>query len=144
VGRDPLDILGDLPNWPGKTAPKNRPTSPKKIKSEEELNGARATIFRIGGEEREMFTIGELARAVERKPVTIRAWESQGVIPRANYRTPVPKGQQIPGKTVKGRRLYSRAQVEFLAEAVKKFPLTDKRTAQLSRFKAYVIANWPK
>lgn len=108
------------------------------------MNGARSTIFRIKGEEVEMFTIGELARAIGRKPVTVRMWESRGWIPRSNYRTPTPKGSQIPGRPVKGRRLYTRTQVEFLAKAVTLFPLDDKKVNHWDKFRDYVKKNWPK
>jgi len=55
----------------------------------------------------ECFTIGQLAAALNRKSVTIRKWEADGVLPEAMYRT--------WAKTPNGRyRLYTRAQVEGL------------------------------
>lgn len=143
MSRDPLDLLGDLPYWPGTTPPKSSGKSPRK-KTEDELHGARSTVYRVNGEDIEMFTIGELARAIGRKPVTIRKWELQGWIPRANFRTPTPQGSQIPDRPTKGRRLYSRSQVEFLAKAVTMFNLEDKSSKDWDRFRAYVRSNWPK
>lgn len=53
----------------------------------------------------EFFGIGDLAKALHRKPLTIRQWEREGVIP--------PSGHESPGVNHHGRRrLYSRAQVE--------------------------------
>lgn len=55
----------------------------------------------------EFFTLGQLARALGRQSVTIRKWERDGVIPKAQY--------QVPGRdgSVHGRRrLYTRKQVE--------------------------------
>lgn len=140
--RDPLDLLGDLPDFPGKTPPKNRIDSPKK--KGPSLGEARGKVYKINGEDVEMFTIGELCKAIGRKPVTVRMWESRGWIPRANFRTPAPKGAQVPGKAVKGRRLYTRIQVEFLVEAVESFPLEDQSPATWNAFRAHIKANWPK
>jgi hypothetical protein len=65
--------------------------------------------MRVGTRELEFYTIGDLARALNRKPVTIRKWESEGVIPKAVYILP----SKIDDK--RGvRRLYSREQVEGL------------------------------
>jgi len=66
---------------------------------------ARPRVLKIGGVEREFFTIGHLAKALNRKPVTIRGWERDGVIPKSTFRKP----SEDPRGT---RRLYTRAQVE--------------------------------
>lgn len=66
---------------------------------------ARPRILKIGGVDREFFTIGHLAKALGRKPVTIRGWERAGVIPKPTFRKP----SEDPRGT---RRLYTRAQVE--------------------------------
>lgn len=142
--RDPiLDLFGDMPDFPGKTPPKNRATSRPQAMREDELNGARGKFYRIKGEDVELFTIGEVARAIGRQPVTVRAWESRGWIPKANFRTPAPARQQIPGKATKGRRLYTRQQVEFLAKAVSSFSLDLKTSPDWPKFREYVRANWP-
>ena len=143
MNRDPLDLLGDLPDWPGNTPPKNRPGKKPLSELDDRFNGAKSKVFRMNGVERRFFTVGELAKALCRKPVTIRMWESKGWIPRANYRTPAPRGQQIPGKTVKGRRLYSLEQVEFLIDAVKRFNLDDPVQANWEGFKKHTSTNWP-
>lgn len=66
---------------------------------------AKPRTLKVGGVDREFFTIGNLAKALLRKPVTIRAWERAGVIPKPTFRKPSddPRGT---------RRLYTRAQVE--------------------------------
>lgn len=138
-----LDLFGDMPDYPGRTPPKNRDSSSRPPMAEEELNGARGRVYRIKGEAVEMFTVGELARALGRKPVTIRAWEQRGWIPRANFRTPTPQGPQIPGKAPKGRRLYTRDQVEFLVRAVSLFSLERTNSSDWHRFRDYVRDNWP-
>jgi hypothetical protein len=59
----------------------------------------------VKGEPVEFFTIGVLARALNRKPVTVRKWENEGTLPKAGYRDPRVRGK---GK----QRLYSRPQIE--------------------------------
>lgn len=56
-----------------------------------------------------LYNIGSLARALNRKPVTIRKWESEGYIPVSPYKMPArdSRGQ---------RRLYSREQIESLRQ----------------------------
>lgn len=68
-------------------------------------------VYVVQGVEVEFFTIGALAKALSRKPVTIRMWEANGIIPMARFRSPGPAGKQ--------RRLYSRAQVEGIVRIAK-------------------------
>jgi len=139
-----LEMFGDLPDFPGSRAPKNRPSSKKQDSYlSDRFNGARYKVYRINGEEVQMFTIGQLAVAVNRRPVTIRMWESRGWIPKATYRTPTPKGIQIPNKSTKGRRLYSRPQVEFLLEAMQTFKLGTAE-ADWKKFAEHTSKNYPK
>jgi hypothetical protein len=58
----------------------------------------------------EFFTIGPLAEALGKKPVTIRAWITKGWLPPARYRT-----AGIPGtRGDAGRRLWMRWQIETI------------------------------
>ncbi|WP_030661031.1 hypothetical protein [Streptomyces rimosus] len=66
---------------------------------------AKPRIYRLGGELKEFFSIGHLALALNRRPVTIRKWERLGIIPAPTF--------VVRGKSPRGdRRLYTRAQVE--------------------------------
>lgn len=73
------------------------------------LRGLEGRQFPVGNGTVELFTISQLAEALNRRPVTIRTWEQKGIIPKATYVKPGinkdPRGR---------RRLYSRAQVEAL------------------------------
>lgn len=142
MSRDPLDLMGDLPDWPGNTPPKNRPNSPKKSPVER-YNGAKPKIYLISGVDKELFTVGQLAKALGRKAITIRMWENQGWIPKATYRTPAPSGQQIPGKSSKGRRLYTIEQLELLLEAAKRFRIDEPKHGDWDGFKQHIKNNWP-
>ncbi|GHB52591.1 hypothetical protein GCM10010331_45280 [Streptomyces xanthochromogenes] len=71
----------------------------------EVLWDSRPRVYRVGGRLEEFFSIGQLAQALNRQPVTIRKWERLKVIPAPTF--------SIRGKTERGnRRLYTRAQVE--------------------------------
>jgi len=65
--------------------------------------------YQVNGVEIEFFTIGHLALALGRRPVTLRLWEREGIIPKATY--------QINSESKNGRRrLYTREQVEGLVK----------------------------
>lgn len=66
-------------------------------------------IFTVGGREVEFFTIGDLARGLNRKPVTLRKWEAEGIIPKARAMAP---SSDKRGK----RRLYTKGQILGLVQ----------------------------
>lgn len=139
------DLFGDLPDYPGKKQPKNRSSS-KDSGGDDPFKFLRTTVYYVRGEEMAFYTIGELAKALNRKPVTIRQWEARGYIPTPTFRTPPPEGTQLPGKTVKGRRLYSKQQVELLIYAVKHFGLDNPRVENQDwvGFKKHIKEQWSK
>ena len=140
---DPLDMFRDLPDYPGNTKPRNRTAPANKPVANDYLNGAKSKVYRMGGVDREFFTVGELARALNRKPVTVRMWEQRGWIPKVKYRTAPPAGTQLPGKPTKGRRLYTKNQVECLVEAVERFRLDDHKAPNWVGFREFIRTNWP-
>jgi hypothetical protein len=146
VGVEGLDdFFDDLPNYPGKRLPKNRKNT--KTKSGSPLQDLRPVSYKINGVIHEFYTIGQLARALNRRVGTIRSWESKGHIPIASYRTSAPKQKTFWGKKgPQGRRLYSRAQVEFLIAAVSSHLGDNVRlaSADWTAFKKYIKQHWPK
>jgi len=58
----------------------------------------------LAGKETSFYTIGELAGLLNRKPVTVRKWEADGIIPKATFIA--PSGDKR-GK----RRLYTEEQI---------------------------------
>lgn len=74
---------------------------------QEQLDLGKSRLFLVGGQPTELYPLGAVARALNRQPVTVRKWESEGVIPRSPYMMPShdPRGQ---------RRLYTRQQIEAL------------------------------
>lgn len=114
---DPLDRFSDLAkDYPGSRTPVNRGGGKKEPAggSSEESWDANPVTYIVGGEVREFFTIGHLARALGRSTVTIRSWENKGVFPRSGYRSPRPKTTPTFGSEPKGKRLWTRRQIEGL------------------------------
>lgn len=65
-------------------------------------------IFTVGGEEKEFFSIGQLGKALgDRSPVTLRAWEREGILPKSPY-------VKNPHDPRARRRMYTRDMVEGL------------------------------
>jgi hypothetical protein len=108
--KDFTDIAQEY--YPGSRRPiirhPNRPSEDKGVPSPAGWD-AKPRIYKVHGSDMELFTVGQLAQALNRRPVTIRLWERQGVIPRSTYQrnSEDPRGR---------RRLYSRAQVEGMAK----------------------------
>ena len=76
------------------------------------LANVKGKTFTVRGREIELFTIGQVAQALNRSPQTLRAWERDHVIPNATYTKPGANGDPR-GR----RRLYSREQVEVIVAA---------------------------
>lgn len=80
-----------------------------------ESNGwdANPIIKTLQGVETEVFTIGALAHALDKKIVTIRLWEKKGYIPIAPYRL---RSKSLNGQKVNGNRVYTRRLIEIAIE----------------------------
>lgn len=76
---------------------------------------SRPVVKTYNGVETEFFMPGAFAKALGKSAVTIRLWERKGYIPRAPFRLP---GYQRAGKTVLGKRVYTR---ELIAISVEEF-----------------------
>jgi hypothetical protein len=107
---NPFSTFDDLKDWPGKKRPVNRPEPSLAEESDADWD-ARPVVYIYNGVSREFFTIGHLADALGRSPVTIRSWESKGLLPKSPYRSPRPRGESLPG-VAKGKRLWTRDQIE--------------------------------
>jgi hypothetical protein len=152
MSTDPLDYFNALtskreqdddgPDYPGNVAPRNRGGGVDSA-THEWLNSLRSYEYLVNGMARRFYTVGALASALNRKPVTIRSWEAKGWIPPASFRTPAPKSEQIPGKAVKGRRLYSEAQIVFLVEAAMAYAIDDPDSPDWKGFRKHIADNYP-
>lgn len=110
------------------TVPASRP-----LAVEEDLLG-KPTVMTLFGVRMDFFTIGQVARAINRQAVTLRAWEHKGILP--------PSGYQTYGKDPRGdRRWYSRAQAEGIIRLAKECGVMDTGSKRpLHEFKAKVWA----
>lgn len=104
-----LDRFKDL--LPGKREPVNR-SSTTPSRDDPLPWDERSTSFKYKGVDTEFFTISNLSLALQRAPVTIRAWENRGLLPKSPYRSPKPRRETIPGRSPKGKRLWTREQIE--------------------------------
>ena len=141
--KDPLDVFNNLPDYPGSRKPKNRGNKVKAI-TDDKYNGAKPKKYIIKGIEVLMFTIADLAKAIGKRPSTLRVWEHRGWLPKAKYRTPKPVKQQIPEKPSQGRRLYTLEQVEFLLEAMTRFKVREVNHGDWNGFRKHIKDNWPQ
>lgn len=75
----------------------------------ERTDWGRPKVYNVGGVATEFYTVGQVAAALNRSPVTIRKWERLNVIPVAPFRSPAQVRKQA-------RRLYTRSQLEALVQ----------------------------
>lgn len=94
-------------------------------------------VYRVGGKDVEFFTLGQLAAALHRKPVTLRRWESDGVIPAPRFSMPGTDGDPR-GR----RRLYTRSQVEGIVSIANQEGLMDNTNKGIrsTKFTQLVVA----
>ena len=137
----------DIEDFPGKRQQKNR-TKHKLKKFDDPFFGIKSSHYVIKGERIEVFTIGQLAKVLGKKTVTVRSWEKKGIIPKPIYRTAPPDRGQLPGVEAKGRRIYTRMQVDLIVFAVSTIiGDTDPRVVTAenwNKLKQYITDNWKK
>jgi len=136
-----------IEDYPGKRPPKNRTTrKPKKL--DDPFFGVKSSHYVIKGERVEVFTIGQLAKVLGKKTGTVRSWETKGIIPKPIYRTAPPNRGQLPGVEAKGRRIYTRKQVDLIVLAVNTIlEGKDPRVVtsdNWNKLKQYIKDNWKK
>jgi predicted transcriptional regulator len=149
--KDILDVFGDLPDYPGKRAPKNRVASSGVTQLiEDPYANVPFKVLVVKGEKQTFYTVGNVARILGRKAQTLRKWESKGWIPPATYRTTKSSGSDLLNTQSKGYRLYSREQVEIIRRALEINGLLGERTKTWQKaekwnlFINYVKSNWTK
>jgi hypothetical protein len=112
------DRFADM-DYPGRRKPVNR--QPKKATPEDmPVWDAKPVYYLVGGEKREFFLISHLAKALEYSVQSIRAWEAAGLMPSTPYRSPKTRRPVAAGRSNKGKRLWTREQVEGILRLAKK------------------------
>ena len=118
------EVFGDL--YPGS---RKRRRSVERPRTEvEPAWDATPTIKVYNGRHTEFFNTGALAKALGKKPVSIRLWERRGYLPAAPYR--LPGFSDSRGNEIAGRRLYSRALIDVVVEEFAKRDLLGKRRVE--------------
>lgn len=113
-----FDSTDPSQSFPGFRPPVNRPDPTPTV--EEQGWDYKPVFYFINGENLEFFTIGHLSKALNRSSVTIRSWENKGVLPRSPFRSPAPEVTPTYGTVPKGRRLWTREQIEGILEICKR------------------------
>jgi len=129
---DEIDAMfSDLDTYYPGSKKKRRETKEKNKRINKDGSDWTTTaVFRKlpSGELHEFYQVGALAQALGRPLVTIRYWIKEGYIPQAPYR--LADKETKNGETQRGRRLYSRAQIEKAVELFGKAGLLDKTRIQ--------------
>lgn len=103
------DKFSDL-DYPGRRKPMNRSYV---VNAPEPVGWAdKPLVYKVAGMDMEFFTIGHLAKALGYSVQSIRAWENNALLPKSRYRTPSPRAANQPEHLRKGRRLWTREQIE--------------------------------
>lgn len=106
------DRFDDL-DYPGRRKPKNREAGKEQGPvAGTEVWDAKPVRYMVSGEVREFFTISHLAAALGYSVQSIRAWEDKGALPRSPFRSPRTAKPVAGGRSNKGKRLWTREQVE--------------------------------
>jgi hypothetical protein len=130
VSNTVAERFADL-DYPGRRKPVNRvPVSPP----EPAAWDAKPVYYKVGGEKREFFSISHLAKALDYSVQSIRAWENMNLLPRSPYRSPRTKRPVAAGKSNKGRRLWTRAQIEAILRLAKKHKVIFNKTPPTAAF----------
>lgn len=82
------------------------PPKPRSQETFEEFILGKPETFLVNGKPQEFYKLGSLAGALNRKQVTIRKWESDGVIPNPTFILP-SRTKDVRGQ----RRLYTKEQI---------------------------------
>jgi hypothetical protein len=113
-----LRAFEGLETAPGSRQPRRSDTpvaQKKRAQAFGESNGwdENPIIKTLQGKEVELFTVGALAQALEKKVVTLRLWEKKGYLPIAPYRL---RSKTLNGQKVNGNRVYTRELIEIVIE----------------------------
>lgn len=116
------DILSDRfegLDYPGRRKPVNRGTK-SKAKPDRPVWDEKPVKYMVGGEVREFYLISHVAMALDYSVQSVRSWEDRGLLPRTPYRSPKTKGKPQAAGSHKGKRLWTREQVEGIVRLARR------------------------
>ena len=114
---DIAERFADL-DYPGRRKPVNRSVEPVSVDTP--IWDSKPVYYTVDGESREFFRISDLAQALNYSVQSIRAWEQAGLLPRTPFRSPRTRRPVAGGKSTKGKRLWTREQIEAILRLAKK------------------------
>ena len=125
---DPLGDAIERRFYPGSSQEIRDPTEPPPTRpdNDEDPWDAYPVVFPWRGSDTEFFTLGALAKAMGKSPITLRTWERRGWLPLARYRTSSVNPQ-------KAKRLYTRAQVEGIVKIAREEGLLQWKPQKVTR-----------
>ena len=116
------DMFGELEvYYPGSKRKRREPVEKPVVDNTWEKDFFLKTL--PNGRELKVYTLGSLAKALNRTIPTLRQWMDRGKLPQSPYRLPSKLDKN--GKVSEGRRLYSKAMVEITVELFTKAGLLD-------------------
>lgn len=110
-------LFGDL-DYPGRRKPVNRDR--KVVAPDTPIWDARPTPGIVNGRTIEFFPISALAKALGYSQNSIRLWETQELLPRSPYRSQPTRAKPGAKHPTKGRRLWTREQIEAILRLANK------------------------
>jgi hypothetical protein len=115
------DRFDDL-DYPGRRKPVNREKTTTKKKAGPDVPSwdDRPVRYMVNGEVREFYMISHLAAALGYSVQSIRAWEDKGLLPRSPFRSPRTVRPVAGGRSNKGKRLWTREQVEGIVRLARR------------------------
>jgi hypothetical protein len=111
-------LFGDL-DYPGRRKPVNREKK-EPAPSDTPIWDARPTPGVVNGRTIEFFPISALAKALGYSQNSIRLWETQGLLPRSPFRSQPTRAKPGAKHPTKGRRLWTREQIECILQLAEK------------------------
>jgi hypothetical protein len=124
-------------DYPGRRKPMNRgakQTAPPPPTAWD----AKPLRYNVKGVEQEFFIIGHLAKALGYSVQSIRLWEDKGLLPPSPYRSPRTQGMVAGGRSNKGKRLWTRAQIEGILRLAAKHKVILNKVPPTKQFAADV------
>jgi hypothetical protein len=88
-------------------------------------------IKRLNGRDVEMYTVGALARAMNKSVYSVRSYEANGYIPKTPYRLP---SRMVNGYSRPGRRLYTREMITAVVNVLAANGLLEARRIEWRDF----------
>lgn len=113
-------LFGDLEQpYPGRRKPVNRGKK-EAAPTDRPIWDGRPTKGLLDGQAVEFFPISAVAKALGYSQNSIRLWETQGLLPKSPYRSQPPRSKPGAKHPTKGRRLWTREQIECILRLAEK------------------------